>query len=327
VSGPRPAHVTRRGAIYGVRFRVPTDLVQSLGIREFHRSLGTADPRVARQKAASVTIWFGETIEKLRQMPTPTQADLDAAAAAFFRKLIAEADVRRDFDKGHFDDDVALNVEQSRARIDELDDQFRANGFDGRVEHAARRIARKAGGTLDQLDPATKRYALELAANAEREQMRFVVQALVNPGKSFTPADYVPFQHEPNAPQPAKGGPQSGPRLGDAISAYLERKQRQRIGTSQMEEIARALSWLVDHAGTEARLADISPEDMRIFRDGVERFDVRMRGKSGTFLPGKQATRSSTSIPGRQRDTGHLSRHSSPGRMRSWPRDTTRRGV
>lgn len=283
MSGPRPAHVTRRGAIYGIRYRIPADLIQKIRLREFNRSLGTSDPRQARRRAAIVTKWFSDTVQWLREMAAPTRADLETAAQAFFRKLMFESDVPRHFDDDHFDDDVVFNVEMSCGRIDALDDQFRSNVFDERVEYAADRIARKAGGVLNQLDDASRLYALQLAAKAEREQMRFLVHALTNPGAQFTANGFEAVATETFkiAKRPASAA--SMPKMGEAVSAFLARKKLDKVGTSHLQEMARALDWLTQHLGPEMPVAEVARERAIAFRNGVERLDVRLRGKRTPF--------------------------------------------
>lgn len=250
---------------------------------EINQSLRTTDPRLARWLAAIVTKWFNDTVQRLREMTNPTREDLDAAAQAFFRKLLVEADVPRDFDEDHFDDEVARNIELSRDRIDSLDDQFRSNVFDGRVKYAAGRIARKAGGALDQLDDASRLYALQLAAKAEREQMHFLVHSLTNPGAPFLPSAGLSAEVEPShAPIAAKVA-STGPKLSEAVDGFLIRRKLDKIGTSQMEEMARALTWLTQHLGPDRRLVEITRQDMIAFRNGVERLDIRLRGKTVAF--------------------------------------------
>lgn len=67
----RPAHLARRGAVYQVRFRLPTALAQRLGLAELRKSLHTSDPAEARRRCLSATAWF-------RDLPS---ASLSAARA------------------------------------------------------------------------------------------------------------------------------------------------------------------------------------------------------------------------------------------------------
>lgn len=98
MAGPNPAHMARRGAVYFVRFRVPADLVVSLGIGEFRRSLHTADAVTARRRCIDAAAWFRTVMDELRAMPKPTRADLENAARRYLARLVAELDQPRDFD-------------------------------------------------------------------------------------------------------------------------------------------------------------------------------------------------------------------------------------
>ncbi|MEP6785466.1 MAG: DUF6538 domain-containing protein [Sphingomonadales bacterium] len=87
MSGPRPVHLHRRGAVYAVRFRIPLDLCVSLGVVELRRSLQTADFDEARRRCLKATIWFRATMDKLRANLTASRADLEYAAQVFFAQL------------------------------------------------------------------------------------------------------------------------------------------------------------------------------------------------------------------------------------------------
>jgi integrase len=221
-------------------------------------------------------------------MPEASVHDLEVAANAYFHFLKSDADQPRDFDPEHFEEDVAMSVEASRARMDALDHQLTCNQFDAMVEHAAGRIARKAGGTLSNLSPVLRLRANQLAALAEREQMRFLIHALTTPALPFHTG--VPaFQASPavlaSGREPASGSHtrDSGNTVAWCIERHLERRKRARLGTSTLEEVGRALEWLAEHLGPDTPIGRVTPAEMRAFRDGVERLDVRFRGKSRAF--------------------------------------------
>ena len=283
MSGPRPAHVKRRGGVYAIRFRVPVDLIEPLGLKEFHRSLATSSPLLARRRAALVTVWWRQTIESLRRMPNPTADDLKQSASAFFAMLVRDANQPRGFDPEHFDEEVSMNVEASRSRQADLDDQLRDNMFDDKVTYAAGRIARRAGGALDALTPASRLYALQLAAAAEREQMRFLVHSLTTPHLSFEPV----FGLDVNVSierATASRAPAAGPELAWCVEQYLDRKRRQGVQESQVSEVSRSLKWLIELLGGHTRIDAVTADNARAFRDGLERLDKRHRGKSTAFL-------------------------------------------
>ena len=302
----------RRGAIYAIRFRVPVDLIAKLGLKEFHRSLGTHDPQLARRRAASVTIWFRNQMDLLRRMPTPTLRDLDDAAAAFFRKLLSDADQPRDFDDEHFDEEVALNVEHSQARLEALDDQLRANSFDPKVEGSAALIAKKAGGSLALLDATSRLYALKLAARAEREQMRFMIHALTTPSERFEPAS----EFTSRASLPAKAPtPETRRTLKWCVAQFVDRRKLDRIGTSHLDEMTRALDWLSEHLGPDTYMDLITPDAVRAFRDGVEKLDVTFRASPGRSLIVRPRTRSDKSSHKPRAGIGQRSWPSSAGAL------------
>ena len=103
--------------------------------------------------------------------PRLTRADLEAAANAFFLRLLEQEDGERDPD----DRIIAEDLAEYERRVGELERQFRQNRYDRRVERDAERIVRQAGGNLADLDETSRRYALQLSARVSMEWVRFLV--------------------------------------------------------------------------------------------------------------------------------------------------------
>ena len=126
----RLAHLIQRGAVYGVRFRIPSDLTRPLQTAELKRSLCTIDPASARTACLRATVWFQQTCSMLRSMPAPTRGDLEAAARAYFeteRQKLAEPR-RFPTDFGEFQ--LAADLEATTGRLRELELQLCTNDFD-----------------------------------------------------------------------------------------------------------------------------------------------------------------------------------------------------
>jgi uncharacterized protein DUF6538 len=172
MSGPRPRHVTRRGALYAVRYRLPADLAIKLGRDDIQRSLGTADWRIAWRRSQRATAWFRATVEHLRAMPVPSRADLEKAAQAFFKQLVEDDETPRGIASDYRpEDQVALNVESSQARLASLEHQLRSLDFEPRVWAFARELVSQAGAEFDELDARLQTVAVRLAAQAERQEL------------------------------------------------------------------------------------------------------------------------------------------------------------
>jgi integrase len=60
------------------------------------------------------------------------------------------------------------------------------------------------------------------------------------------------------------------------------------VGSSQFDEIGRALSWLRNHLGDSTPLRAIRREHLREFRDGLERIDARLKGRGGYTFGDRQ---------------------------------------
>jgi integrase len=261
MSGPRPNHLGRRGAIYVARFRIPQSLVASIGMVELCRSLYTADATLAR-------------------MPNPSRADLERSANQFFQALRDENDVPRKFHPERFDEELAVNIELSQDRIRELDDQLRENQFAGYVEGLADRLVAGLDVSLDDLSPRERTLALQLAARAERERQENFVHQLTSPAQPYIPRDQLFAQATPVQPMISAVAQQviASMPLSEAGSAYLERKIAEGVGVSQRTELKRVLDWLQDHVGNDRQIDRISKAELRTFRACLGKVDVRKRG-------------------------------------------------
>ncbi len=229
-------------------------------------------------------------LQTLREMPTPTRADLEAAANAFFLRLLEQEDGERDPDERIIEEDLA----EYERRVGDLERQFRQNRFDKRVERDAERLVRQAGGNLADLDEASRRYALQLSARVTMEWVRFLVHVHRTPGVPFPAqriagilsaaalSEYVAPSFVPPA-GPAASVASSSRTVRDAVRLYMDRKRRERLGTSHLEEIGRAFEWVVEHVGGDTSIDRVTADQMREFRDGLERLDTRFRGVRSPF--------------------------------------------
>ena len=290
MSGPRPLHQFRRGAIYAVRFRVPADLVKRLGTTELSRSLRTADPTLARRLTNEATAWFRHMMEQVRAMPDLTRADLNAAGDAYFAKLARDAMVGERFDASQVDLATPEQVGASQARIAALNDQFRALSFDPTVKLAALKIAKKAGGAFADLPLELQVQALHLAARAQREQMRMLIHSYESPGEHFLPM--LPSKAWPvgDTPAPQPSTVSASPSrvaaalaMHDAAEGFLAYEKRRKVRHSHLSETTRLVGWLVEALGSTTSVVAITPDNLRDFRDGLQRLDVRHRGVTKPF--------------------------------------------
>lgn len=238
MSGPRPSHLLRRGAVYAVRFRIPADLKAKIGMAEFTRSLHTSDPAEARTRCLGATVWFRTAIVRLRQMPAPSRTDLEEAARSLFEKLAAEHDRPREFDREHFDEDVAWNIECSKDRIRALDDQLREGIFDDAVKLRASHLTDTPHWSRDDFTDRGLQLAQALTARAEREHLHRFIEMLCRPHRP--PAEEDPlFQstfEQVASPVPSglrRTGQQLHLTVREAVINYLNRQTARNLGKSQ----------------------------------------------------------------------------------------------
>lgn len=281
----RQSHLTRRGAVYTARFKLPKDLAARLGVAELRKSLHTADIAVARQRCLKATVWFRAEVERLRAMANPTRDDLEEAARRFFGELARQLDRPRSFDPDFLDLDIAENEEASKDRIDDLDAALSTNEFGRGVQVAAVDLLAGSGIDPAALDPRTQLVAYQLAARALRAQMQLFIHQLRNPAGAFSHTDPLFMAVAAPAPPPMMAASRPlivGDALGVAVRDYLAKKAVA-IGQSQHDEVARALRWLGEALGEKTPLAAVTKEQLRGFRDDVARIDVTLRGRDAPF--------------------------------------------
>lgn len=285
MSGPRPTNLTRRGAVYAVRLRLPSDLARAFGFAELRKSLHTKDIETAKVRCRRAVAWFHEMTDQLRSMPTPTRGQLEAAARRYFSNLQEEIDLRSPVSEEDFEAHLPLNLELTRQAREERETSLQTNSFGKGTELKARELVRWVGGSFDDLDPATRVFALQLIARSERQQMRYLEHVLTVPHLRFEVDDGALSGSPNEVPASAERTfePRSGINLTQAGEQYLARKKMSGVGKSHVDELARAIGWLKEEFGDARLLSSITPEEMRDVRDGIERRDVRLQGRATPF--------------------------------------------
>lgn len=297
MSGPRPVHLKRRGAVYAVRFRLPQDLAKRLEVTELQRSLQTKEVVEARQQCLAATIWFRQVIEQLRQDPAATRRDLERMARAYFDHRVERNHVRSVRGDHFADADLAEQLELTQARLAELDEQLRRNDFDRSTEVLAENFLGRLSSSIQEVRTSTRALAAGLAARAERQQLRYLQHQLTSPGQEFLsddalfsrgmtpPLDLRP-QWSPATRQQEDfnlGAEHADPTLGEVSAQFLARKKAKGRGASQVTELARAAGWLMEVLGRDTPMSCIRRKQLRSFRDDLERLDVTLRGQTVPF--------------------------------------------
>lgn len=189
MSGPRPQHLSRRGAVYLVRFTLPKDLQRRFGIVEVRKSLHTKSIDVARTRCLDAENWFQDLIRCARQMANLTRNDIERAAALYFSRLQTAIDQPRIWPDAVLESQISFNIEESQERIGALELQLMTNKFDGRVADHVAEMLRELNATLASLDLQLGSYANLLAAKTEREQHRYFIHQLTNPAGAYQADD------------------------------------------------------------------------------------------------------------------------------------------
>ncbi len=222
-------------------------------------------------------------------MKTVSRSDLEGAARQFFERLRDEVDQPRDFPADNYDQELDFQLASTRDRIGQLDDQLRSNRYPAGVRWTANELVRQLGVTLPELTEQLRLVAVQLAARAEREQMVYLTHQLTRPATVFVPADQLFLPGTTTSSPPAFHTPQvtptiAGTPLGDAAAEYLRKKKIKGVGQSQITELERSLGWLQEVLGADRQLPTVTKDEMRTFRDNLERLEVDLRGRRAPFM-------------------------------------------
>ena len=263
---------------------MPRDLAERFATPELQRSLGTKDPRLARQRCLLATAWFREMVEILRRDTGATRSDLDRMAERYFASRIGQIDERRLNDA---DGDIAYQLELTRSRIEELDEQLKSNQFDPSVRVIADTLLKALQTTRTAIESGEALYAEQAAARAERQQLRYLAHQLTMPTAEFQSDDFrigpAPTRPRADIEVQEDFNLKPMPSLHEAAVQLIARKRAAGRGASHISELERALGWLQEVVGPDCPIDQISKGTMRSFRDDLERIDTRHRGQALPF--------------------------------------------
>jgi len=260
------------------RCRLPLAVARLAGRQEIVRSLGTADGRIARLKAATIGTRLHLLWTKLATVSD--RAALDRCIAEWFQAELDRA--FRLLGAGEFaaallpteatpDERARISREayaaDAQAALDRLEEDFTSHDFVA-ARPIARAIATAAGQPLpkdgQEFAVLCKRVmdALWKVQDARLRWAEGDVEYKPQPpsmdGKGSLP-DISPHQESQDQPQPGRG---QAPLLQDAIDAFIELRAKERRATPKAVMQWRAEAGvLTDAFGGDRTVADISEKD------------------------------------------------------------------
>ena len=268
---------------------MPADLAIRFGTPELQRSLGTKDAGEARRKCLAATTWFRNLVDDLRADRTITRADFERIAQRYFASRQREVDRREIPDDGRGDEQLVIQLELTRQRIAELDYELQLNQFSPTTVALGNRLARGLGVVAGQLDESLTILSRQLAARADRQQLRYLENQLTTPHALFVPDDVV-FARDAN-PSPLVSAPQEdfnlqpaqGPTLREAANQFVALKVDLDRGPSHVAELERVMGWLQEAFDPSREISSISRAELREFRNDLGRLSLGHRGQRLPF--------------------------------------------
>ena len=192
MSGPRPLHLSRRGAVYVVRFQIPQGLQVRLGSREIRRSLFTKDIDVARERCLDATHWFRELMRQCTAMPDYTKADVERSVRDYFSSWsrLVETAARSDLEERGVANWTKRNIVAADVGIAACDDELRTGHYSESVMGAAEGLIREA--------PAYEELSKQLLCRAMRQALRYWKHRMETPALPYNPDDpFFDFEGSP----------------------------------------------------------------------------------------------------------------------------------
>jgi hypothetical protein len=224
----------------------------------------------------------------------------------------AFADLRQQSDKGFRPRTARPELEfeeqgeMARTRISSLEDQVSELRFDRSVEALARHRVVAAGADFEALNRSTVDDLLSGCARAIAEQQRHYLHRLTERILPHAPVDAlfhaVPFTGPPTSILSTTSTPRVGPTMAELVERYLAAKKARWTPKTCVNR-RQQLRLLLDHLGEGKSASAVSPDDMRLYRDGL----IRLRRNHHVGAGRAFATRQ-TESPGHRIPAGDLAR-------------------
>ena len=274
----RQTYLTRRGAVYWFRRRVPGELVPILGKSFWFDSLGTKDHREAarraRERAAETDREIQAATKRLNGQAAAPLTRAEAAALAqneLARWLAEDTDTR-----------LAWGVDAYRNAEVVIEDFERdarealALGDWQSVARQAHEVLCRSGRWYPEGDPSVRLMAGELLG--AQVQWLDALKARQE-GKAVTaPAPLAVPVAQVAVPRPV------GIALGQLIDDYRRERERKYGGPSTARKYEHIFKALEAALGRDRDIAGITRQDCRAVRDLIERIPAHM-GKKYPGLP------------------------------------------
>lgn len=287
LSGSHAPHLQRRNGIFHLRVRVPDDLRRRIGLREIKRSLLTYSSTKARLLVAIYVPRLRRTFEMVR--------------ADEFSREDAQSLVRKSFGdlKGAIEDgyrpstnfpDLELQEQTGLARehIKEMESSIASRNFSRSLLVSASGLCEAHGWSFEALPPERQHDLLEGLSRAIIEQQKLFLFRLRDRLAPYDVSDAL-FGSEVNCTESARAAGSAaaevvGPTLENALTAYLDQGKRKWTAKTHAGR-KRQLRYVEEHFGPETLLADITPHDVRAYRDEIKRLrSNHHRTNARTFI-------------------------------------------
>lgn len=241
---------------------------------------------MAKRRTNAAALWFSQTIAILDLMAEPTRPELENAARLFFDDLCRDVDRPRGFTSDPSGAELDWQVEQSKARIRELEDALKDRAFEkGSSLEALADLEEHLGRSISSNEQL---LAEELIVRAKRLQMVYFVHGLTEPTKRFAPDDVVfgakvllPSTHQMSAADSLIIKPELS--IPAARDLYLKSLKKEGLGASTLSETKRVLGWLEDKYGTSIPMSALTRDHLRNFRDDIIWLGKGKQGQSSTL--------------------------------------------
>lgn len=271
---------------YYFRKKVPHDLREIIGVGECKKALRNGDYAAAKQTTAFLNSAMDELFGIIRAMQ-PTSDDIKFLIRNYFEKLLMDAEgqlwldseVWRGYETENHDGATPdIRIKQRQEELTLLKQISRQQGHHERFLELAKELMEWKGFTFHEMSPACAQLCRGMM-DAELEARR--IDLAVRLGETENAdirhpmfKDCRNFMLDPdidllieNETTPFYEHKQEGPALKDVIKRHIDFISQKNYAGNTLQDIENALMLMADTMGENKRLAAVTNDDCRSFRD------------------------------------------------------------
>ena len=275
-------HLLCREGIYYFRARVPKSRQTAFGgLSEVKLSLKTANLGCARRLCRRLSNAFEIFFRHDMAMPYLSVPEINGYIRRYFQDQLNEALAESTELPGLTAFDLDAELASLQQELPGLRQRLGRMQFDKHEKREAERLVNSLKPSASELDVDGWRMAYAGVLRAKIAARQYLIAAFQGDPAGMTPSDPLFQGMMPNAIPELDAQPVSKPggvTTHDAIRLYIEKQVKSGVADKTLADFKRALGWFGELVGTLRLIAALSSQDIKDFRDGLERVPAKLGG-------------------------------------------------